>query len=219
MQYTNPRHRLALVSAVRLLIALTGATALVGGQSAPKPDYPSLVKSAESGVPPDWDGSVRTSPSIVSPNVENGDAFDVAILNVPAWVTKIEIPVSCRVVSSPDQSITLLLKKSLHWAGHTDKSTSIRTERLKMGCCMKIEGTKMCLGLFGDWSSFEGGSGIEMALVVPPRLAVTKRKALHFTDHPYESGYGASPPPADWFVIPTLPDGGKRFERHVAKTQ
>jgi hypothetical protein len=197
----------------RSLALLLFAVACGGCQTSREYDYASLMvpwTDSQNG-----EGSVTLSDFKVSPNVENGSAYESVTWTLPDNVRRLYVPPACKVFRHDDQRVTLLLKKSLGWAGHVggEARASIRTERQTMGCCMKIEDAALRLGLFGDWSSFEGGSSVEMVLLIPSRVPVSNRKSLHFIN-PYDGGYNAGRPPADWFVIPTHPDARRLFERY-----
>jgi hypothetical protein len=195
------------------LILIFVAALVTSCQSEHIQDYKALVKTEDpESTAHAWWASVKISAFTADPLVENGDAYDTARIVIPQDVTSIYFPNDCRVIEGPDGIATMLLKKSLHWAGHPGVPTSIRKERHKMGCRLQIQNSKMSLSLFGDSASFEGGSSIDMILLLPKTLGKHERKNLRQTDDFSASNKRVS----TWFIVPTQPDPRFAFEKYAA---
>jgi hypothetical protein len=202
-----------------VLVALAGlAVVLAAGAVVLWPDRadsdPSMVIS-------------EVFPTIHGRTVENGSAFDQAALDIGKY-KKIVVPDSAAVRrNGKGDKLQIFMKKSLGFHGHPPESMSIRTAREHMGCAVKEQDSSLVLATFGEWDShIEGGTRMDMKLLVPEGVEVEKRGGLSgehsdgrewhgtYLTKPREVKegwwYGPASPADGWRAVPDVPDPNRR---------
>lgn len=170
-------------------------------QSQPVVDYAAILPVPQP-VPKDaWKGSIVHSDFSVNPLVTNGDSYEQCQFNLPETVRTIVLPEGTSVYRHEMSSIELKVKKSLSWAGHPSTKISIDEVRSRMGVSIEVAGSKLQVGPYGGWDSFEGGASVNLIAGIPEGVRVR-----------YDKGEGAAP--AEWVKVPLLPSTKSEYERH-----
>src|SRR5262245_25086909 len=174
------------------------------------------------GCSGDGDSSVRVDGRGPSDQVENGTAYDRAIVDVGS-AKRIVLPDSATVRRTGDDGpVRLFMAKRLAFAGHPPQPMSIRDGRNNMGCATKTEGDGIVIATFGEWNNIEGGADIKLVAHVPATLTVEQRSDLSGVksaargwqgvdvSKPADAKggywYGPSLPTTGWSVVPDEPD-------------
>ena len=114
----------------------------------------------------------------VSANVQNGSAFERAVIGVSQFDALV-IPDDARIeTSTPRADLTLLTKKTLDYRGHPSKPVDIRVEYKNAGCAYRIDGSTMTVATYGEWWSKEGGLQMQLIFLAPPTTRVLRKRGL-----------------------------------------
>ena len=157
-----------------------------------------------------------------SDNVENGTAFDRAIVHLGS-ATRIVLPDNATVRRTGDGSpVRLFMAKRLAFTGHPPQPMGVRDARTNMGCAIRPEGNGVVVATFGEWGNIEGGAEIKLVAEVPNGLTVEQRAELSGMTSAArgwqgvqvtkpadsKSGYwcGPSSPAPGWTAVPDEPD-------------
>jgi hypothetical protein len=137
------------------------------------------------------------------PNVENGRAFDRAVLPVGQF-KKIALPGTTVVrQTTPGEDVVLRMEKRLSFGGHPPQPMSIRDARYNMGCAVKTEGDTLVVATFGEWDSrIEGGASMKLVAEVPEGVEVVRREELSGPDSRGREWKGP------WLTTPAAAKGG-----------
>lgn len=153
-------------------------------------------------------------------NVTNGSAFDCYGFSF-GGVTTIVIPDGVEL-SEKASAGTMIIKtnKKLAFNGHPPKPMSPETARNNMGLAYKLDGDKLTLATYGEFSTKEGGASMKLVIWVPPNTKVERQKDLHgpnsiagTKDYPaserdyWYTGNKAAP---GWLALKAVPDPGSR---------
>jgi hypothetical protein len=136
--------------------------------------------TAASYPTPDESGVVLwTGQDAGNRKVENGDAYDKAIIDVGEQSTVV-VPHNARIEHNGARGrIEVYLHKVQSYGGRPPERKSIRDTRTKMGCAKMLIAEKIIIATYGESSSFEGGASIPGLLIrVPADVKVESRKDL-----------------------------------------
>jgi hypothetical protein len=162
-------------------------------------------------------------------NVENGSAFDKAIVDVTQYKI-IVLPDTAAVHQDGEPGkLQIFMKKTLSFHGHPPEPMSIRLARKNMGCALQIEKDGLVVATFGEWDShIEGGANMNVLFVLPKGHELEKRAKLSgensvgrewngkYLTKPREVTegywYGPSIPGVGWEAIATIPDQDRKAQ-------
>jgi hypothetical protein len=161
-------------------------------------------------------------------NVENGSAFDKAIVEIGQH-KKIIVPHTAAVRQDGDAGkLQIFMKKTLSFYGHLPESMSIRQARKNMGCAVQMEKDALVVATFGEWHSKEGGADMKLLIVVPQGIEIEQRAGLSgvssigrewkgkYLTNPVEVKegywYGPATPGEGWEAIASVPDHERRVQ-------
>lgn len=174
-------------------------------------DYKTLIAPQDAAASRGGNFVLRSSADAL---VQNGDAYECVSLNLPPFIREIKLPKNTIVRESKERGkAAVYLKKSLGYMGHPGKEvTSIYKESKKMGVAVRVEGNCLWVALYGTWGSFEGGSDIQAAILLPSGIRVKEHSHLKFEDTEEWEGTKHFRP-SEWFLLPTSPDPARYFEK------
>lgn len=163
-------------------------------------------------------------------NVENGSAYDKAIVKVSAG-KKIVLPDTATIRQDGEgDGVQVFMKKTLSFGGHPPARMSIKEARKNMGCATQDENRALVLATFGEWNShIEGAARMKLLIIVPKGIEVEKRPKLAGEDsiastwRKADAGkslepinghwwYGPANPGDGWDIIKAFPDSDRRAE-------
>jgi hypothetical protein len=162
-------------------------------------------------------------------NVENGSAFDKAVVEIGRH-KKIILPDTATLPQDGDAGkLQIFMKKTLSFYGHPPESMSIRQARKNMGCALQMEKDALVVSTFGEWDSLkEGGTNLKLLIVVPMGIEVETRARLSgvnsvgrewkgkYLTKPVEVKegywYGLATPGEGWEAIAAVPDEQRRAQ-------
>jgi hypothetical protein len=123
---------------------------------------------------------IRIDKNGMSPNVENGAAFDKSTEKVGKHTTVVIPEAAILERGGTEGVIEMYMTKELGFGGHPPKEerVSIREERKAMGCCCGSDGDKLVFMTYGEWFTKEGGAHLMVHFVVPENLRVETRSDL-----------------------------------------
>jgi hypothetical protein len=158
----------------------------------------------------------------VNPKVQNGRAYDKAVLEMKPDSILV-VPTNARVEfdSAGPHVVQLFMEKCLSFGGHPPKPMSIRLARKYMGCARHEETGGITIATYGEWGSKEGGTELRLLVRVPSGTRVQTRPDLsgeHSAGESWETTtagepdvpegwwYGPASPAKGWKPIPSTPD-------------
>lgn len=149
--------------------------------------------------------SMVPNPMTANPLVENGDIYRFVELQIPDSVAVIQIPESFIVQQDPNQKNAMIyLDQALFYMGHPNASFSFRDNCERMGLAAQLKGRTLRLATYGHWNTFEGGSGVMGAIVLPEHVRV-KRVKTEFELSALEMEARG------WSLIQTAPDPNRTY--------
>jgi len=159
--------------------------------------------------------------------VENGSAFDRAVLDVTPYKTLI-LPDDAAVRDgAPAKEVQIFMQKKLSFGGHPPERMSIRGARKNMGSAVKADGDTLMVATFGEWDSrIEGGAFMGLLFLVPEEIKIRRQANLSGPDSagrewtgayltkPKDAKegywYGPASPAEGWSRVPDVPDRERR---------
>jgi hypothetical protein len=125
--------------------------------------------------------TLSRDPSIVidmgapSPKVENGTAYDKALLDL-GGTNKVILPTEATIRRGGVAGrVQLLVAKQLGFAGHPGEPTSFREARKHLGCAVRSEGAALLVAIHGEWDSgIECRARVKHIAVVPDGVEVDR---------------------------------------------
>jgi hypothetical protein len=155
-----------------------------------------------------WSEAIVFSDRTADPLVQNGRAFDKAVLEVGANGILV-VPEGARVEDgAPQGRVEIYMEKILSYMGHPPHRMSIRQVRHHMGVARKTEGNKVVIATFGEWDSdIEGGAFMRLLIRVPDGVTVERRAGLSGEASPGRGwpALDADPDPSLTAIPPTCP--------------
>ena len=125
------------------------------------------------------DSSLVISPKSVDFNITNGRAYDKAFMKASKYESII-VPKNTKVLTNKKvNDIEIYIEKTLYFVGHPGKPIRIGEVRKYMGVAYKTDGEILTIAAYGEWNSrIEGGAFINLLIVVPKRIRITKKSDL-----------------------------------------